>query len=347
MAEALAEVNTLVYGTTMDDRLTKSDWTEHGLRALASDGSNALKVGPMATKLKVSRGSFYWHFQDIADFRSQVLRSWQERTTEQVIRDLEAARDEPDRLKHLMRRAFVTKRGLDRAIWSWAAEDKDVAAIVAAVDTRRVSYIAKMLVAAGVESRRALPRAAFMYWAYLGQPIVMDPGHASIPAGPRIPGPLPRWLTGCVYPLLPLSHRPSPNDQWVGFTTTFRSTTSERGLSTRLQSFDNLQASEFACHPGRSHRWPPMWVPGRPWRLHPSRTRFVTSPRIGYASRPNRAIDGRGLSPPRSAALLAAPVILRPDVGMMDAPELQDLSGSRHGFNSLRWNTATWPCARP
>ena len=41
------------------------------------------------------------------------------------------------------------------------------------------SYIAKMLVAAGVESRRALPRAAFMYWAYLGQTIVMDPRHSS------------------------------------------------------------------------------------------------------------------------------------------------------------------------
>src|SRR5262249_12158182 len=48
-------------------------------------------------------------------------------------------------------------------------------------------------------------------------------------------------------------------------------------------------------------------MPGRPWHLHPSSARFVTSPRIGYASRPNRAIDGRGLSPPRSAALLAAP----------------------------------------
>ena len=71
---------------------------------------------------------------------------------------------------------------------------------------------------------------------------------------------------------LPLSRRPSPNDQWVGSTTILRSTTSERRLLTRLQSFDNLQASEFACHPGRSHRWPPMWVPGRPWRLHPSRT---------------------------------------------------------------------------
>ena len=48
-------------------------------------------------------------------------------------------------------------------------------------------------------------------------------------------------------------------------------------------------------------------MPGRSWLLHPSRARFVASPRIGYASRPNRAIDGRGLSPPRSAALLAAP----------------------------------------
>lgn len=181
MAGSLRGVNTLVYGATMDDRLTKANWIEQGLRTLASDGANALKVGPMATNLKVSRGSFYWHFRDIVDFRSQVLRSWQERATEQVIRDLEAVKAEPDRLKHLMRRAFVTKRRLDQAIRSWAAEDKDVASVVAAVDTRRVSYIAKILIAAGVESRRALPRAAFMYWAYLGQPIVMHPRHASIP----------------------------------------------------------------------------------------------------------------------------------------------------------------------
>src|SRR4029077_15542165 len=88
----------------------------------------------------------------------------------------------PDRLKHLMRRAFVAKRSLDRAIRSWGAEDDEVAPIVASVDARRVAYIAKMLVAAGVESRRALPRAAFMYWAYLGQAVVMDARHSSITA---------------------------------------------------------------------------------------------------------------------------------------------------------------------
>ena len=180
MADELAEVNTPVYGATMNDRLTKDDWITHGLRTLANDGANALKVGPMATKLKVSRGSFYWHFRDIADFRSQILRSWQERSTDQVIRELEAAKAEPDRLKHLMRRAFAAKRNLDRAIRSWAAEDEGVAKIVASVDARRVAYIAKMLVAADVESKQALHRAAFIYWAYLGQAIVMDPRHSSI-----------------------------------------------------------------------------------------------------------------------------------------------------------------------
>jgi AcrR family transcriptional regulator len=166
----------------MNDRLTKSDWIRHGLRTLTNDGANALKVGPMSEKLKVSRGSFYWHFRDIADFRSQLLRSWQERTTDQVIQELEAENAEPDRLKHLMKRAFIGKRGLDRAVRSWAAEDGDVAKIVASVDAKRVDYIAKLLVGAGVESQRAFHRAAFLYWAYLGQAVVMDPRHASIAA---------------------------------------------------------------------------------------------------------------------------------------------------------------------
>src|SRR5580704_2820512 len=60
-------------------------------------------------------------------------------------------------------------------------------------------------------------------------------------------GPLPRWLTGCAYPFLPLPHRPSPKSQRVGCSTLFRSTTSEREVISRLQSFVDLQASEFAA----------------------------------------------------------------------------------------------------
>lgn len=182
MSIRLVGVNTAVYGDFMNSRLTKSDWIGHGLRTLATDGANALKVGPMAAKLNVSRGSFYWHFRDMADFRSQLLENWKDRTVDQVIREFDTDVAEPDRFKRLLKRAFTGKRGLDRAIRMWAAEDKEVATVVAAVDASRVAYMAKLLVAAGVAGDRAHPRAAFIYWAYLGQATVMDARHASIAA---------------------------------------------------------------------------------------------------------------------------------------------------------------------
>jgi hypothetical protein len=40
------------------------------------------------------------------------------------------------------------------------------------------------------------------------------------------------------------------------------------------------------------------------WFLRPSLSWFVTSPRLGYACRPNRAIDGRGLSPHKMRSLV-------------------------------------------
>ena len=76
----------------MSRRLGKLDWIKHGLVTLARDGPNALRVEAMAKKLRVSRGSFYWHFRDIKDFRSQLLRSWEDRSTDQVIQDLDMSR---------------------------------------------------------------------------------------------------------------------------------------------------------------------------------------------------------------------------------------------------------------
>lgn len=178
-------VNTHVYGWGMEDqptkdRLTRSAWLDHGLRILARQGADALKVGALATGLNVSRGSFYWHFKDISEFRLQLLQRWQERTTDQVIEGIDASIVGTARLTHLMKLAFNEDRSLDRAIRAMASTDADVAKMVASVDARRVGYMAKWLIEAGVESQRALPRAEFLYWAYIGQSAVMDPRHSAI-----------------------------------------------------------------------------------------------------------------------------------------------------------------------
>ncbi|WP_207485551.1 TetR/AcrR family transcriptional regulator [Arenibaculum pallidiluteum] len=169
----------------MNDRLTKTDWIRHGLRRLAQDGPEALKVVPLANALNVSRGSFYWHFRDLADFHAEVLGHWRLRSTERIIRDLETHPPGARRLHDLMRRGFdVTSGGgpqpLERAIRSWAARDESVARVVAEVDAQRIGYLADQLVASGVSASDARERALFLYWAYLGQSLVMDPDSAAM-----------------------------------------------------------------------------------------------------------------------------------------------------------------------
>jgi len=67
-------------------------------------------------------------------------------------------------------------------------------------------------------------------------------------------GPLPRLSRWCMYPFLPTERRPSRNGYAVGSAANIRTTTSVRTVISGLQSFLNVQASKFACHPGRSYR---------------------------------------------------------------------------------------------
>lgn len=167
--------------TAMDGRLSKADWLKQGLQALARQGPGALKAAQLAHTLKVSRGSFYWHFRDIADFRANLLRAWEEVATDRVIKDLDDRTGKPGVVRQLLERAFAGPRKLDQAIRSWAAEDRNVAAAVAKVDAKRIAHIARLLAEAGVTRETAGHRATFLYWAYLGNVAIADPRRASIP----------------------------------------------------------------------------------------------------------------------------------------------------------------------
>jgi hypothetical protein len=65
-------------------------------------------------------------------------------------------------------------------------------------------------------------------------------------------GPLPRLSQWCSYPFLPTERRPSRNGYAVGSVAAICTTTSVQTVISGLQSFLYVQASKFACHPGRS-----------------------------------------------------------------------------------------------
>src|SRR5262249_11407471 len=70
---------------------------------------------------------------------------------------------------------------------------------------------------------------------------------------PRMPGPLPRRHTECIYLFLPPCHRPSPTEDGSAYRFSPRTRFCAEAFS-RLQTFLNVQASKFACLPDRSYR---------------------------------------------------------------------------------------------
>ncbi|WP_027525071.1 TetR/AcrR family transcriptional regulator [Bradyrhizobium sp. Ec3.3] len=163
----------------MADQLSAGDWVDLGLKTLAKSGFTALKADPLAKAMGVSRGSFYWHFADLAAFHAAILSRWREVATEQIIAAVEAARSGnksenlgdsggQDPLAVLLKLTFGSKLMLEKAVRSWAANDARARAAVVAVDRRRLDYIESLLKQAGLTEEVARPRAQILFWAFFG-----------------------------------------------------------------------------------------------------------------------------------------------------------------------------------
>jgi len=152
----------------MLQKLTPDDWIAAGLRAFARDGFTALKADQIAKRLAVSRGSFYWHFADVAAFEKAVMQRWRDVAAEAIIRDLESVQPASERLPYLLRLAFAADTALELAMRAWASSDARARATVRAVDRRRLAYLARMLRDSGVAPAQVQPRAQILYWTYLG-----------------------------------------------------------------------------------------------------------------------------------------------------------------------------------
>lgn len=59
-------------------QLSPLDWFNAATEAILDGGFEHVRVLPLAKRLKVTRGSFYWHFDDYANFIQQFLDHWKQ-----------------------------------------------------------------------------------------------------------------------------------------------------------------------------------------------------------------------------------------------------------------------------
>ncbi len=125
-------------------RTLRSSWIDEGLRALAAGGPDAARIEPLARALGVTKGGFYWHFNDRRALLDEVLDRRERVGVDEVIQRVErGGGDARARLRRLFALGASGDEFLkiDLAVRDWARREQTVAERLRRVDNRRMDYL--------------------------------------------------------------------------------------------------------------------------------------------------------------------------------------------------------------
>ncbi|MFD0856513.1 TetR/AcrR family transcriptional regulator [Actinomadura adrarensis] len=149
-------------------RIGRQDWIEAGYQELARAGERAVTINALAARLKVTKGSFYWHFKDRADLMRALLDRWaHERTDEMLTLALGTTSDPHERLRRIaaLGREIAP---VDRAMRLWAQHDPAAAEAVKHADQALLKHITTSLTDLGFDTSEAELRALLMLRTWVG-----------------------------------------------------------------------------------------------------------------------------------------------------------------------------------
>ncbi|GAA4860442.1 helix-turn-helix domain-containing protein [Luteimonas vadosa] len=150
-------------------RLSADDWAEAALDLIAEQGVAAVAVEPLARRLGVTKGSFYWHFPSRDALLEAALQRWEAVEQEEVFGKLEAVPDPRERLRALFQ--LVAHEFKSHVVYSAllsACEHDAVQPVIQRVSERRMEYLTASFRQAGLGRVDALHRARLAYAAYVG-----------------------------------------------------------------------------------------------------------------------------------------------------------------------------------
>src|SRR5262249_53301309 len=127
-------------------RTPRSRWIDEGLRALAADGPDAVRVEVLAQALGVTKGGFYGQFADRNALLEEMLDTWERDSTDDVLERFWRGGGDPR--ANLRRAGALTSPAellpIARAVRNGARRDQAVAERLRRVDNRRMGYLRQL-----------------------------------------------------------------------------------------------------------------------------------------------------------------------------------------------------------
>lgn len=150
-------------------RLSSADWEAGALDLLAEQGVSAVAVEPLARRLGVTKGSFYWHFPSREALLKAALERWEKLDEETVFEPLEEIVDPAERLRELFVR--TSKEMRSHVLYSELLKALDhpvVQPVMARVSQRRIHFLMQAYRSLNFSRKDAMNRARLAYSAYVG-----------------------------------------------------------------------------------------------------------------------------------------------------------------------------------
>jgi len=157
------------------EKLTAQAWIEAAFQALTKGGPQAIRAEAIARDLNVSKGSFYWHFENVGALQTQMLSHWKDAATDSIISALEGNDlSSANKLRKLV--GLATGDGnvpyggalVEAAIRDWGRYNAEVAETVGAVDAGRLTYLRGLFAQCSKSETDAQRFAAILYGALIG-----------------------------------------------------------------------------------------------------------------------------------------------------------------------------------
>lgn len=147
-------------------------WLEAACDALLESGVEAVKILPLAKRLKLSRTSFYWFFKDREELLAALLARWREKNTGNLVRQSQAYAES---IAEAMLNVFdcwldddLFDSRFEFAVRSWALRSDEILAEVQDADQQRVDALRRMFERFGRDKLSADVRARTTYLIQIG-----------------------------------------------------------------------------------------------------------------------------------------------------------------------------------
>lgn len=155
--------------------LTREDWLVAARAAVVAGGFDQLRVLQIAKVLRVSRGSFYWHFGGQAELQDELLERWRspQFAVDAALR-AQAAADPCADLEQVLETALAQIGAkqehvrFELALRGLARRDEAVARMLAEVDALRMSLFEHKFLQLTGGGHTAAELAALFYLAVVG-----------------------------------------------------------------------------------------------------------------------------------------------------------------------------------